>query len=863
MAPTLILHPKHMKRILLILLITLNMIPQMRGEKFEFSPNRERVLRNPLSGWVLYLGRSWDENFWVDKGYDDMITSTGEEVKVSDYASCAYLRISWAALEPTEGDYIWNNPNARITRMLESARKRGLRLAFRIVVDGRDQGQNTPQYVFDAGAEGYYDPSAPGKNHSPYPDDPVFQEKFAKFFRAFASRFDNADEVEFIDGFSLGKWGEAHTMIYKNKANKEKVFFWMTNLCKECFKHVPTFVHYHRMLADTNGWGTPAAESEYLIESAIENGFSLRHDAFGMTGYYQGWEKNLASSWKFKRPIIMEGGWITGGTHRYWIDPSGEYREGHPEDVRLGEYNAAREAHVNMMDLRVNDEVATWFGRCFPLVKQFIAEGGYRLYPSSAETNFSESTLSVTTEWENIGWGYCPTNLPQWNQKYKVGIAIINNSGEPVRITAEQSSDLSQWIKGQKFSYTTELSTSGLPGGKYNVGIALIDTSNGNKPTLEMALDSELIAESGWVSVGNFEISQPTQPEPDPNPEPDPKPNPDPEPNPNPDPNPDQPSEPQEGKIIYVSPTGAGSCDGSSMENALDIDHWQVAALNNESGAKYILAPGVYYLKECIVYRKGTSATIIGSSSSENRTILSGDINRDGIASVGDLQRLLKFQTDTREGDDSKKVTISNIDFTCVCTQIDADPVADIAPFGVEGVGALYLDNCGSTLISNCRFYNTCANKKLGGSGLHIRRSQALIEDCLFFENSGTSRGGAIRITSTDGSKGNVTINRSAFHNNSVDGEYGGAIFMSHGAALNLLNSTFYNNHSLAKGGAIFTNSSAAHPCRLRIANCTISGNSTTNVDGQITSTQLADIEIFNSIILSNTESTSDIYYLK
>ena len=95
-----------------------------------------------------------------------------------------------------------------------------------------------------------------------------------------------------------------------------------------------------------------------------------------MNGYYQDWEKEYAARWNYKRPIIMEGGWITGGTHRYWIDPSGEYRQGHPEDVRQGEFNASAEAHVNMMDFRIGDETNSWFTKSFSLVKRFIAEGG-------------------------------------------------------------------------------------------------------------------------------------------------------------------------------------------------------------------------------------------------------------------------------------------------------------------------------------------------------------------------------------------------------------------------------------------------------------------------------------------------------
>ena len=204
-----------------------------------FEADTVRVLRNPLQGWVMYLGRTWDENFWDERGYDSMkVPGESGPVRVSDYASCAYVRTSWASFEPEEGKYAWNDPDSRLMRLVRSVQARGLRIAFRIVVDGRDQGQNTPQYVFDAGADGYYDPKAPGKNRSPFPDDPIFQKKYAKFLKAFAAEFDDPEKTEFIDAYSLGKWGESHSMIYKDNANKGRVFDWMIDLAGDCFKNV-------------------------------------------------------------------------------------------------------------------------------------------------------------------------------------------------------------------------------------------------------------------------------------------------------------------------------------------------------------------------------------------------------------------------------------------------------------------------------------------------------------------------------------------------------------------------------------------------------------------------------------------------
>lgn len=116
-----------------------------------FEADTVRVLRNPLNGWVMYLNRNWDGDFWEKAGYDAMKTSDGSVVKVSDYASTAYLRTSWASLEPEEGHYAWRDKNSRIWRLFKALRDRDMRIALRIVVDGRNQGQNTPMYVIDAG----------------------------------------------------------------------------------------------------------------------------------------------------------------------------------------------------------------------------------------------------------------------------------------------------------------------------------------------------------------------------------------------------------------------------------------------------------------------------------------------------------------------------------------------------------------------------------------------------------------------------------------------------------------------------------------------------------------------------------------
>lgn len=477
-------------------------------QSVRFEPDTVSFLKNPLTGWVMYIGRTWNDDFWQTQHYDAMPVNGGDStVRVSDYAGTCYIRTNWNMLESEEGKYAWNDPQSRIYRLLSSVRKRGMRLAFRINVDSRDQGQNTPLYVRDAGAQGFQDPNHP-QFWSPYPDDAIFQQKYEKFLSAFAAAFDNSDIVDFIDAYGLGKWGEAHGVKYADYANKEKVFDWITDAYTRYFKNVPLVINYHRLVGDTISWDVPHADSERLLKKAIAKGYILRHDAFGMTGYYEQWEKDFARAYRYRLPIIMEGGWITGGQHRYWRDPCGKYRQGHSEDVRLGEYNAAKEAHVNMMDLRIGDETASWFNTSFDLVKRFEREGGYRIYPvevkCTKKAKLGESAIIQHT-WRNMGWGYCPTNIRPWHGKYKVCIALMDEDNRIVKKQLVEEAELSEWIQGHDGNYTTTVRLDGLPQGYYTWLVALVDTTKDCSPGLNMAVNPHLLHQ-GWAKVGILHI---------------------------------------------------------------------------------------------------------------------------------------------------------------------------------------------------------------------------------------------------------------------------------------------------------------------------------------------------------------------
>lgn len=489
------------------------------NEVVSVKPERYKMLRNPLTGWVMYtgLGNGLKDTFWAD--YDRMQSSAGI-INVSDYSNVLFIRAAWTYFNPEEGKYAWdddcNTVEAQRFKMLvKGAKERNMMLAFSFICDSQDKHVNfTPEYVRQAGAQGYVTTTGSVQVWSPYPDDPVFQEKFAKFIHDFAAKYDDPDVTMFMSGTGLGKWGESHTVIYSTGNNdpRESVANWITDLYMNEFKRVPCFINYHRALLATASYtNNVSALTEQLIEMAVDKGFSLRNDAFGMKSYYSDWERNFAAAHRYKRPIIMEGGWVKtshGGSIKG--DGYADYA-----DVRKGEYYEGKGANVNMMDFRYGSsltegETWSWFNEAYDLVTEFIAEGGYRLYPDKVSVPVSVSSsgnVIITHRWCNLGWGYCPTNIPQWNQKYKVAFALLDKATlRPVKVYVDEGPCLNDWIKGKPSTYESRFSLGGVAKGEYEWAVGLVDTTKDNEIGLHISA-KEGITPEGWLQLTTVNVN--------------------------------------------------------------------------------------------------------------------------------------------------------------------------------------------------------------------------------------------------------------------------------------------------------------------------------------------------------------------
>ena len=166
-------------------------------------------------------------------------------------------------MEPEEGKYAWIY-DENYKKLIQGALDRGLKLCFRIYDNGQDNiRQGTPEYVRAAGAQGY---EVEGQNNAklwtPYADDPIFQQKYEKFVAAFAKEYDNPDIVDFIDGHSLGWWGEGSHIKYLNSDKKKETFDWFTTMYSKNFKNIILVLPYNSEI----GFNT---EKEIAIDQRV------------------------------------------------------------------------------------------------------------------------------------------------------------------------------------------------------------------------------------------------------------------------------------------------------------------------------------------------------------------------------------------------------------------------------------------------------------------------------------------------------------------------------------------------------------------------------------------------------------------
>ena len=234
----------------------------------------DELLMNPGKGYI-FMG-------WPDQEHEELL---------EEMVSVGYSRFNWCELEPAEGVYDWSP----IDRFIDKYRSMGKSFAFGVmnVNTSISEMYVTPEWVFEAGAEGRLIDTGNGKQTIPNWRDEVFLEKLDAFIDALAERYDGDEDIEFIDIRSYGNWGEQH--IY----NLEDAGW--DDLSADELKeyYIMPYIEAFESSLLVNPWGK--AEYNKTYQWAVEQGVSLRRD--GIMRFSDGSECALAYG---SLPVVFE-----------------------------------------------------------------------------------------------------------------------------------------------------------------------------------------------------------------------------------------------------------------------------------------------------------------------------------------------------------------------------------------------------------------------------------------------------------------------------------------------------------------------------------------------------------------------------
>ena len=252
--------------------------------------DNNKALVNPGMGWTMHY-------------YSNVLTNYGSKLEPSDTLddfpglSTVYLRVPWSFIELEEGKFNWELLDTPAQRWIE----KGKRVAFRVSAEESWMKFATPEWVKEAGAEGYEIEQGDHGIWEPKFDDPVFLEKVENFVAEMAKRYDGKPYVDFVDVGHFGMWGEGHTV-------------WTTNIdypLELKMRHIDIYLKYFKntllcISDDFAGHDKPGNHFP-ITDYAFSKGVTIRDDSIMVQKYPIHWyHAGMAQQFWPELPVILE-----------------------------------------------------------------------------------------------------------------------------------------------------------------------------------------------------------------------------------------------------------------------------------------------------------------------------------------------------------------------------------------------------------------------------------------------------------------------------------------------------------------------------------------------------------------------------
>jgi hypothetical protein len=266
--------------------------------------------------------------------------------------------------------------------------------------------------------------------------------------------------------------------------------------------------------------------------------------------------------------------------------------------------------------------------------------------------------------------------------------------------------------------------------------------------------------------------------------------------------------------IRYVSPSGAGTMNGTSWANAFQGTSLQAAITASIAGDEVWVMSGTYFTTTTAnrnIYFSMQNGVAVYGSFAGTETLLSQRVFSCGFSSVLSAEINLPGIADNSYHVISNS-SLSNTAVLDGFTIRDANANFDLTGNDNRSLGGGMLNNAAnsgicSPTIRNCLF---TSNTALFGGGIfdHGQNSgnaNPVITNCIFAFNTATSGGGGIDNFGYNGNASPVITN-SIFYNNTAASRAGAMYCWGGGngnASPVILNSVFVNNSSVDGGGIV------------------------------------------------------------
>jgi hypothetical protein len=243
----------------------------------------EEVVPNYGKGLITYI----TADMGTEEIKSDSVPRAIEELVRFPLGQQLYIRPTWREVQPRPGKL---DMAEYLKLVFDLARKNNKRVGLRVQMSAPDYTHEPalPDFVLEkvpkvdlvvnpnespASAERYL--RNPHARYQPRFDDPFFQQAFGELVGLLAAEFDGSPNVEFIDTFMYGFWGEGHTWPFANNPfpdyqTAERTWVKMLEVQLEHFRKTP-------LLTNTQPDYSRVGNSEMLDRTVRSNNW-IRSD---------------------------------------------------------------------------------------------------------------------------------------------------------------------------------------------------------------------------------------------------------------------------------------------------------------------------------------------------------------------------------------------------------------------------------------------------------------------------------------------------------------------------------------------------------------------------------------------------------